>query len=91
MNHAQFLIDAAQLVAPRGDVYGSIRENHEKIARIATELTGIVLMPHDILMIMVAVKLSRIAKTPDHVDSYLDAINYLSFAGEIATDGVGEG
>ena len=91
MNHAQFLIDAAQLVKPRGEVYGSIRLNHEKIAAIASVLTGINLSPHDILMVMVAVKLSRIAKTPDHVDSYLDAINYLSFAGEIATDGVGEG
>ena len=41
--------------------------------------------------IMVAVKLNRIARTPDHVDSYLDALNYLSFAGELATDAVGEG
>ena len=68
MTHEEIMECAGQLVAPRGDVYGSIRENHEKIARIATELTGIVLMPHDILMIMVAVKLSRIAKTPDHVE-----------------------
>ena len=91
MKHDEMLKAASELVAPRGSVYGPIRENHEQIAKLATQLTGIIFTPHDILMIMVAVKLSRIAKTPDHVDSYLDAINYLSFAGEIATDGVGEG
>ena len=89
MTHDELMKKAAELVAPRGNVYGTIRENHDKIAMIASALTGIDLSAHDILMIMVAVKLSRIAKTPDHVDSYLDALNYLSFAGEIATDAVG--
>lgn len=91
MNHDEMLKQAAALVRPRGSVYGGIRENHEKIARIAQELTGIPLSAHNILMIMVAVKLSRIAQTRDHVDSHLDAINYLSFAGEIATDAGAEG
>lgn len=91
MKHDEMLKAASELVAPRGAVYGSIRLNHEKIARIAQELTGVGYTAHDILMVMVAVKLSRIARTPGHVDSYLDAINYLSFAGEIATDVGGEG
>jgi hypothetical protein len=91
MTHDEMMKEAAKLVAPRGNVYGDIRTNHEQIAKIATQLTGIELSAHDILMIMVSVKLSRIAKTPDHVDSYLDALNYLSFAGEIATDGGSEG
>ena len=91
MKHDEFMGTASALVAQRGAVYGTIRENHEKIAKIASELTGHPLDAHDILMIMVAVKLSRIAQTPNHLDSYIDAINYLSFAGEIATDGGEEG
>lgn len=90
MNHVDMLAEAAKLVRPRGVVYGDIRETHERIAKIATLLTGVDLTAHNILMIMVAVKLSRIARSPGHVDSYLDGINYLSFAGEIATDAVGE-
>jgi hypothetical protein len=91
MKHSDMMNEAAKLVTPRGNIYGDIRENHEQIAKIATQLTGVELDAHNILMIMVAVKLSRIARTPDHVDSYLDALNYLSFAGELATDAVGEG
>jgi hypothetical protein len=82
---------AAGLVAERGAVYGTIRNTHQKIANLSMLLTGVPLTAHDILMIMVAVKLSRIAQTPNHLDSYLDALNYLSFAGEIATDAVEQG
>lgn len=91
MKHNEIMQAASALVAPRGSVYGPIDKNHEQIARIASELTGHPLDAHDILMIMVAVKLARLARTPDHLDSYLDALNYLSFAGEIATDGPSEG
>ena len=91
MKHHEMMTKASGLVADRGKVYGTIRQNHEKIAKIASALLNYQVDAHDILMIMVAVKLSRIAQTPDHVDSYLDALNYLSFAGEIATDGGEEG
>lgn len=91
MKHDEMMKTASGLVAERGKVYGTIRENHEHIARIASALTGVPFTAYDILMIMVAVKLSRITTSPDNVDSYLDALNYLSFAGEIATDAVAEG
>ena len=87
MKHVELMAEAAKLVQPRGAVYGDIRENHEQIAKVATLLTGIELDAHNILMVMLAVKLSRIARSPEHVDSYLDALNNLSFAGELATEG----
>lgn len=90
MKHVDIIAEAIRVLKPRGDVYGTVRGNHERIARIANELTGHSLLAHDIAMVLVAVKLSRIAQSPDHVDSYVDAINYLSFAGEFATD-AGEG
>lgn len=90
MRHTDIIAEAIRVLGPRGDVYGTVRGNHERIARIANELTGHSLSARDIAMVLVAVKLSRIAQSPDHVDSYVDAINYLSFAGEFATD-AGEG
>lgn len=86
MKHLEITSEALKLLAPRGAVYGTVRENHERIARIASELTKAPLGAFDVAMVMLAVKLSRIAQSPDHVDSYVDAINYLSFAGEFATD-----
>lgn len=90
MRHTDIIAEAIRVLKPRGDVYGTVRGNHERIARIANELTGHSLSARDIAMVLVAVKLSRIAQSPAHVDSYVDAINYLSFAGEFATD-AGEG
>jgi len=86
MKHTDIITESMTLLAPRGAVYGSVKENHERIARIATELSGKDLKAVDVAMVLVAVKLSRIAQSPDHVDSYVDAINYLAFAGEFATD-----
>lgn len=91
MKHDEIMQSAGALVAVRGKVYGTIRENHEQIAEIANAMTGLQLTPHNVLMIMVAVKLARLRTTPDHLDSYVDALNYLSFAGEIATDAGAEG
>lgn len=91
MKHTDIITEAMTLLAPRGAVYGSVKENHERIARIATELSGKDLKAVDVAMVLVAVKLSRIAQSPDHVDSYVDAINYLAFAGEFATDASEEG
>lgn len=91
MRHTDIIAEAIRVLKPRGDVYGTVRGNHERIARIANELTGRTLRAHDIAMVLVAVKLSRIAQSPDHVDSYVDAINYLSFAGEFAADVSEEG
>jgi hypothetical protein len=91
MKHTDIINEAMTLLAPRGAVYGSVKANHERIARIATELTGKIWGARDVAMVLVAVKLSRIAQSPDHVDSYIDAINYLSFAGEFATDAGEEG
>lgn len=91
MKHNDMMHNAHMLVGERGKIYGSIRENHEQIAALANAMTGLQLTAHNVLMIMVAVKLARLSRTPDHIDSYLDALNYLSFAGEIATDGVAKG
>ena len=92
MKHVDIIAEAIRILKPRGDAYGTVRENHERIARIAGLLTGrSSLTAFDITMVLVAVKLSRIAQSPDHVDSYVDAINYLAFAGEFATDASEEG
>jgi hypothetical protein len=39
-------------------------------------------LPHEIALIMHAVKLARIASNPANQDHYVDGISYLAFAGE---------
>ena len=40
MKHLDITSEALKLLAPRGAVYGSVRENHERIARIAAAHLG---------------------------------------------------
>lgn len=89
MKHTDFHNEARRVLVPRGKSYGDVRKNHKRIARIASELIGYSLSERDIALVLVAVKLGRLAQTPAHADSYVDAINYLAFAGEFATDAVG--
>lgn len=85
MKHTEFLEAARQVLQPRGDEYGDMSRNFTRIASIASMILKRDFQPHEIAMIMHVVKLSRIAQNPSHIDSYVDGINYLSFAGELAT------
>lgn len=86
MKHTDIISEAVKVLGPRGKAYGDVRENHDAIAQLATVLTGKSMSARDIALIMVAVKLSRASTSPDHVDNWVDAINYLSFAGEFSTE-----
>jgi hypothetical protein len=77
------LTEAVKMVSERGKVYGDIEANFERIAKIATILTNKDISPFDIAIIMSAVKLSRIANSPSYSDSYVDLINYISFANSL--------
>lgn len=59
----------------RYDAYGDPVENFERIAELASILTGYKLTPKDIAMIMIAVKLSR--ETYKHkMDNLIDIAGY---------------
>ena len=79
MNRYELLDAAKETVADRGEDYGSIWDNHERIAIIWTALIGIQIEPEHVAMMMAGVKLARLAATPDHQDSWVD------LAGDAAT------
>lgn len=84
MNHRDTLAEAERILAERAATYGGVEDCFLRIALIATQLLQKPVTPRDVAMIQVAVKLGRIAENPTHHDSYVDAINYLSFADEFA-------
>lgn len=86
MEHKAIIEGALGLLQPRGSQYGTVHGNHKLIAALASALIGQKLTPRDIALVMVAVKLSRMRVSPDNVDHYMDAINYLAFAGEFSTE-----
>jgi len=69
--------DATTLIHERGIVYGHAIYNMERIAKSVSAYIDYPIMPHDIPIINVLQKISRLAESPGHVDSIVDAIAYL--------------
>lgn len=86
MHHKQSLINAAKIIDERAQQYGAPDTCFEKIARIATAVTGETYNEYDIALVMHCVKLGRMLENRKYEDNYIDAINYLAFAGQFAGD-----
>lgn len=86
MNRYELLDAAKATVADRGEDYGSIWENHERIAVIWTALMkkrlGIQFEPEHVAMMMIGVKMARLAAAPDHQDSWIDIAGYAATGSE---------
>jgi Cdc6-like AAA superfamily ATPase len=83
--HAAELIDN-----DRKESYGSVRENHENIARFWNaylESRRDVVAPLealDILHMMALLKIARTQTGDFHSDNWMDAVGYMALAGEVA-------
>ena len=84
MTPIDWLDQARKIFAQRGAEYGNVYDMHDQIAQIASLVLGRPFTAHDIAMLMVCVKLARLSHEPAHRDSYVDAINYMAFAGSFA-------
>lgn len=89
MDIDDFLAEASCLInGERQEQYGDICESWERIGKLWSALLDLdEPIPADMVGIMLAtMKLSRIAGTPEHTDSYIDALAYIAGAGELATN-----
>lgn len=83
----QALLDMARdIIAERGDNYGSIAENFQLIADLATLRLGRTFHPFEICIILTCLKNARNFAVPDHLDSRVDAVNYELMAAQFAAD-----
>ncbi len=80
------MTDAIRIFNDRNPKYGDMKIGMEKVATIATIITGIHLTPHDVALVLHAVKLSRLNNDRANPDHYVDGVNYLAFAGELITE-----
>ena len=76
--------DASNLISDRGEDYGNAISNHKDICdlynvllrdKLNSNLTEI-----DVVMTIIAIKMARLMKSPNHLDSWRDIINYCGIA-----------
>lgn len=72
------LVAAAAVVRERGKVYGSPMENMARTAQMWSAILGHDVSPVQVAACMVALKLARLAETPDHEDSATDIAGWAS-------------
>jgi hypothetical protein len=89
MEAVDILAEASCLLTDtRMETYGSFWENHRRIGVMWGELLQLEepITPEMVAVMMALVKISRIANDSTHTDNYIDAVAYLSGAGELATN-----
>jgi hypothetical protein len=89
MEASDILAEASVLLTDtREETYGSFWENHRRIGVMWGEFLQLEehITPEQVAVMMALVKISRIANDSTHTDNYVDAIAYLSGAGELATE-----
>lgn len=87
MDFSKIVVEAISKVQERGKDYGSFHESFDKAAIIARTMLNKELTSYDVMVVMMAVKMSRLAFDSAHQDSWVDLIAYTSFAGELGTNG----
>lgn len=89
MNRDETLTTALELInGERAKTYGDAAENFGRIAALWTAQFGHKLdepfTASDVALALTHLKLSRLAVTPTHADSWIDAVGYLGLGSEVA-------
>jgi hypothetical protein len=70
------LNDAIKTIQSRGLVYGHPMYNMERISKLVSSYLEYPIMPHDVCIINILQKISRLQETPGHYDSLVDIAAY---------------
>jgi hypothetical protein len=82
MNKFDLLSRAQKIVEERGQDYGEVRENHQRIADIWSVILGTTVEPEQVALCMAGTKIARLIQTPTHTDSWLDLAGYAAVGSE---------
>jgi len=82
MNKNQLLDACKVALNSRGQHYGKVLENHNRIAKIWSLIIGSEITEEQVALMMVGLKVARLIETPDHQDSILDIAGYAAVMSE---------
>ena len=73
----QFLLDILDLLEERGQKYGPMRVNLERIARQWSVTLQKEVSPAQVALCMAQLKAARLVETPDDMDTIRDLVGYI--------------
>lgn len=66
--------------------YGPPILNFTRIGHLWAPILGLnVVQPHEVALCLAQLKVARLCQSPDHEDSWLDALGYIAIGAELAT------
>lgn len=84
-NRETVLTDAnAAINGPRNRDYGDAHDNFERTAKLWSAFKGVEFTAADVAALLSLLKLSRLANTPNHEDSWVDLVGYAALGAEVA-------
>ena len=87
MKRENVLATAGQLITgDRARDYGDAYENHERVATMWSAILGIKVSVRMVYLCLLALKISRLVKTPGHTDSWVDICGYGALGAEEKDD-----
>jgi hypothetical protein len=84
VNHKDILTQSLSIIEDRHQDYGDASSSFTRAATIAGTILSKNISAYDVSVIMMAVKLARIANQRTHLDSWIDLVAYAGFAGQFA-------
>jgi hypothetical protein len=87
MKREDILDKAQELVSvTRDEIYGDPLTNHQRIADLWSAILDVQIDPEEVVLCMIAVKMSRLCHISNHEDSWVDIAGYAALGGEINDD-----
>ena len=75
---------AATVGGDRLDDYGDAQASHERIAALWSAFLGVEIAPWQVDVLMILMKCSRLATSPDKTDTWVDIAGYAALGGSNA-------
>jgi len=86
MNAEQLLGHAAGFVTRRRRDYGESPDLFEQVAKRWSLTLGIRVSPAQVALCLIDLKLARLARNPNHLDSQVDVAGYAGCLAEVQSD-----
>lgn len=68
----------------RANTHGSVERNFEHIAALWSAHLGITILPYQVALMLIDLKIARAWGNPTHVDNWIDIAGYAACGGEVS-------